>query len=226
MTKTIEDLFVYLATGADVLILLLLLLFFRKCKHEKSLWAIFAYCFLSIAINHFIDVFYKNNFKYFFYALYTVIEFFTFTYLIWQEIKSQRFKKIMIVISILFLTFIVLYYSLEKYRIIDSIPIGLETILVLIGCFYYLFEQMNDTNNLFIYSKYQFWIISGIMIYLAGCFFIYIFGSQLDKEFLVKYWFLTNIFYIIKNIFFCTAILLYVRHRRNPLAQKIQPYLN
>ena len=67
---------------------------------------------------------------------------------------------------------------------------------------------MNDTTNLFIYSKYQFWIILGMMIYLAGSFFIYIFANQLAPKDVAKYWFFTNIFYIIKNIFFSIAIIL------------------
>jgi hypothetical protein len=226
MTSNIEDLFVYLATGADALIPLLVLLFFKKCKNQKSLWVIFTYCILSIVINYFIDIFYNNHFKYFFYALYTVVEFFSFSYILRLEIKNPFFRKILLGSALFFLLFITVYYSLEKYRNIDSVPIGIETILILVGCFYYLYEQMNDTKNLFIYSKYQFWLISGIMIYLSGCFFIYIFGSQLDNEFLVKYWFLTNIFFIIKNIFFCIAILLHVRHQRNPVVRRIQTYLN
>jgi hypothetical protein len=67
---------------------------------------------------------------------------------------------------------------------------------------------MKDTENLFIYSRFSFWIILGMMIYLAGSFFIYIFATQfyLDEKTLAKYWIFTNIFSILKNIFFTIAI--------------------
>lgn len=65
---------------------------------------------------------------------------------------------------------------------------------------------MQDTTNLFIYSRYSFWIVLGIMLYLAGSFFIYIYSSQLPTKEIAKYWIFTNIFSILKNVFFAIAI--------------------
>jgi hypothetical protein len=65
---------------------------------------------------------------------------------------------------------------------------------------------MNDTFTLFIYTKPAFWVILGIVLYLAGSFFVYIFASYLTEDELAKYWVITNIFSILKNIFFCIAI--------------------
>jgi hypothetical protein len=90
---------------------------------------------------------------------------------------------------------------------IDSIPIGVETIIILIFSFYYLYERMNDTTTLFIYNTYQFWIVLAIVLYLAGSFFIYIFASYLrNNDEISKYWIITNIFSILKNIFFAIAV--------------------
>lgn len=130
----------------------------------------------------------------------------------------------MIAASIAFTVFLVFYYFNAKYRSVDSVPIGIQTILILIYAFYYFFEQMNNTSNLFIYSRYPFWIITGIMIYLAGSFFIYIFANQIDKKFLLNYWFLTNIFYSLKNLLFALGILFNVNQKKKSL--KIRPYLN
>jgi hypothetical protein len=91
-------------------------------------------------------------------------------------------------------------------RGIDSIPIGVEAICILIFAFYYLYEQMKDVSTLFIYGRYHFWIVLGMMIYLAGSFFIYIYASQLPEKLVAQYWIFTNIFSIIKNIFFTIAI--------------------
>ena len=70
-------------------------------------------------------------------------------------------------------------------------------------------EQMNDTETLFIYSKFAFWIVLGMMIYLAGGFFIYIFTNQLNTNDIMKYWVFTNICGILRNVFFAIAIITY-----------------
>jgi uncharacterized membrane protein YedE/YeeE len=80
---------------------------------------------------------------------------------------------------------------------------------------------MNNTDNLFIYNKYEFWVIIGFLIYLAGSFFIYIYANQLDPKFIYNYWFLTNIFYIIKNVLFAIGIHTYVKNDRKNMSIKI-----
>lgn len=86
---------------------------------------------------------------------------------------------------------------------------------------------MNDPGSLFIYNKYPFWIIAGLMIYLAGCFFIYIFAYQVDQNVLNQYWLLTNVFTIIRNLLVIIAILIFVKQQKNPSPEKhLYPYLN
>lgn len=224
MTKTIEDLFFYLATGADILIVLLFLVFFKKTKDDKGITCIAVYCFLFLLINYLAD-FVLPNFVHFFYSLFTYVEYSAFSYFLWLNTKHPVFKRLISYISIIFLILLTFYYFTTPFRSLDSVPIGVETIIILVFCFYYLYEQMNDTSNLFIYNKYQFWVITGMMIYLAGSFFIYIFANQLDTKFLQKYWFLTLVFYVIKNIFFAIGFLLNTKPKNNSNAE-LKPYLN
>jgi voltage-gated potassium channel Kch len=121
-------------------------------------------------------------------------------------ISNSFFKKIIIGTSILFSLFIIIYNLETKVAGIDSIPIGIEAILILIFSFYYFYEQMKDVSTLFIYGRFHFWIVLGMMIYLAGSFFIYIYASQLETHEVAKYWIFTNIFSIIKSILFTIAI--------------------
>jgi hypothetical protein len=86
---------------------------------------------------------------------------------------------------------------------------------------------MNEMNTQVIYGKYQFWIVLGIMIYLAGSFFIYVFASQVDRRTLNEFWYLTNVFYILKNILFATGIIIFFNQKKNsPPAPEFRPYLN
>ncbi len=143
----------------------------------------------------------------FLYSSFTFFEYALFSYILYLLIKDRQFKKIIVITSISFSTFLIIYNFTVNVRGIDSIPIGIETILILIFSFYFLYEQMKDVSNLFIYNSHPFWIVVGMMIYLAGSFFIYIYASQLPTKEIAKYWIFTNIFSIIKNILFTIALI-------------------
>ena len=160
----------------------------------------------------------------FIYSSYTFFEYNLFAFALYSMIKSTGFRKIIVYLSILFSIFLIFYNINVKQRGIDSIPIGIETILVLFFSFYHFYEQMNDTQNLFIYSRYTFWIVIGMMVYLAGSFFIYIYAAQLTQAELAKYWIFTNIFSIVKNIFFTIAILVHVNQSKS--SRKSPPPMN
>jgi len=207
-TKTIENLFNYLAFYSDLLPFLLFLIFFKRSKSNRVLWLIFLYSVYDFLTN--IGLLYLTHkpSRVFLYSSYTFFEYFLFTSSLYLMIKNIGFKKFIIGISVCFTIFIISYNVLVKVKGIDSIPIGVEAILIIVFSFYYLYEQMKDTESLFVYSRYSFWIVLGMMLYLAGSFFIYIYASQLAPTEVGKYWIFTNIFSILKNIFFTIAIFL------------------
>jgi hypothetical protein len=213
MTKTIENLFVYLLFLTDILYVFLYFISINKNKSEKGLTALVIYCILDLVVNYMAEVA-PRPYVFISYAVFTTLEYTLFAYILWQFVANNTIRKIISLISVAYIIFLAGYYLTSKPRSIDSIPIGIETILLLLYSFYYLYEQMNNTANLFIYNKYQFWIVTGIMIYLSGSFFIYIFANQIDKGFLIRYWFLTNAFYVIKNVFFAIGILIHMKQRK------------
>lgn len=129
---------------------------------------------------------------------------------------------------ILFTLFISVYFFSVEFDYIDSVPIGVETILVITFSIVFLYEQVNKPTIQFIYNKYEFWVIVGFLIYLAGSFFIYIYANQIPSEEIEKVWFVTYIFNIIKNILFSIAVLVHVKERKNPpsVHRHPQPFLN
>lgn len=164
--------------------------------------------------------------KVFLYSSFTFFEYLLFAACLFNIIKNRGFRKFIIVASVLFSSFLIFYNLTVKLVAIDSIPIGIETILILIFSFYYFYEQMQDTTNLFIYNKPSFWVILGMVLYLAGSFFIYIYSSQLKVQSEVdKYWIFTNIFSILKNIFFTIAIIVNANQsvKKTPKKYKLYP---
>lgn len=148
------------------------------------------------------------------YAGYTFLEYAAFSYFIFLHIGNKKFKKIQLALSVLFFVFITVYSQAANFKRIDSIPIGVEAILIITFACYYLYEEMKDSTTLFIYLKPTFWIVFGIILYLAGSFFIYIYAGTLSKIEGQKYWYITNIFSIIKNVFFSVAILLHAKSQK------------
>jgi hypothetical protein len=137
--------------------------------------------------------------------------------------STRRWLKI---IAIIFSVSSLVYYyytyfilSLDPW--LDSVPIGIETISIFIFAFFYFFEQLNDTESLFVYSKPSFWAIIGVILYLAGSFFVYISANQIDSKDLGKYWIITNISSIMKNVLFCVTI--YIQTNQN-INKKFKSY--
>jgi hypothetical protein len=179
------------------------------------LWVIFFYGIINFLINILqYKEFFSPQIDFFFFAAFTFFEYLFFTYFLYLEIKSKTFKRILAYTSCLFILFLLFYNLNAEVRGIDSVPIGIETILIMLFSFRYLYEQMNDTTTLFVYSKPSFWIILGFLIYLSGSFFIYIFANQSREA--IKFWYLTNVFSILKTVLFSIAILLNKKTKSKP----------
>jgi hypothetical protein len=228
MAKTIEDLFFYLVSFFDLLVILLLIIFNKKIKGNTIFGLILGYCLLNSSCNIIPKYLLPTDFYYPILVFFTATEYLIFAYLFSLLLKNKKFQKAILILSILFLFVVILNYNSGKSQAIDSLPIGIETILILIYSFYFLYEQMNIVDDSFIYNRFQFWIVIGLMVYLGGSFFIYIFANTVDDKILDSYWFLTYVFYIIKNIFFIIAMVLHLKETKLKRTQihRLQPYLN
>jgi hypothetical protein len=227
MTKTIENLSFYLIYVFDLLIIIQVLFLFSKKIDRKILWLLFVYCVVNSSCNLIQTLFtFRHSGEYLILLGFTLIEYFILALFFVLITNNKKFHKVIYLFSSLFLVIVLLNYDSGKSQSIDSVPIGVETILVLIYSFYYLYEQMNIIDNSFIYNRYHFWMVIGVMTYLGGSFFIYIFTNQARSEVLDDYWFLTYIFYIVKNIFFFIGLSIYSKPTIESTHKKLKPYLN
>jgi hypothetical protein len=226
MAKTIEDLFFGLAFATDAFIILQLLFIYKRTQKLNYLWILLAYTIINLLINSLVD-FLDRGIVETVYACFTLIEYTLFAFFIRSITTNTFFRKLIVVLSVLFCLLLPVYYTNFKQRIVvDSVPIGCETILVLLFAFYYFYEQMNDIENHYIYNRFHFWIVTGIILYLAGSFFIYISANHIDKQIVYKYWFLTYIFYVIKNALFITGISIYNIQNKHKQQSNLYPSLN
>ena len=148
-----------------------------------------------------------------------VVSFVSFLHLL---IEKKQAKKALVITTLVFAFIYIGITLLVKDNIIDSIQIGIETIIILIFSFYYLYERMNDTSTLFIYNTYPFWVILGMVLYLSGSFFVYIFADSLSLADREKFWIIPNIFSIIKSILFVIAIIIHATPKKNTLITDLE----
>ena len=156
---------------------------------------------------------------------FTFTEFCCFALFFWLNLTKPFAKKLLIFSSALFLAVFAIDLTSTNFRVINSLSIGIETIIILCFSFYLLFELINNQKVLFVHMDYRFWIILGILLYLSGSFFIYILADQIVREQLFSMWFITYIFYIIKGFFFTISILIYKRQSIKDNTGNNIPYL-
>lgn len=144
-----------------------------------------------------------------YYSGYTLIEYLSFAFIFWIIIKNKNFRKFILFLSFLFIVFQIIYYSTVNFKRLDSVPVGLETIIVFIYIIYFLFEEFKNTKNSSLYDNYLFWICIAIMFYLAGSFFFYILANHMDKTEIANYWYLSFNADIIKNILLAISIIIF-----------------
>jgi hypothetical protein len=207
----------------ELLPLLIFLIYLRQSRSETGILLIAAYSTIIFLINFVMLHWSKIPLLY---DSFTLIECLFFCAFLHSQLKNKNSKKILrlscAVFTVCYIAFTIYTKSATDTSsiptnqvVMDSIPIGVETILLLSFSFYFLYERTKDTTTLFIYNTYQFWVILGIVLYLAGSFFIYIFCNYLSPSEVRKYWVVTNCFSILRSLFFVLAIIYNSKPPRN-----------
>ncbi len=202
--QIIEKLFYYIVTYS-YLILPLTYLIIRPRRRESLLIGIYgvvAFCML-LAYEKFLP----RHLRPAYFSTYTAIEYCFFSYFIFLNILSKTYRRTIIVASILFIGFQIIYFFTGSFRRVDSIPIGVETILLIIFITFLFHEYFKNLKPGIVSSNPSFWIAVGILIYLGGSFFFNILVEHIDdKDQLMIYLNLSYIPETIKNVFFSIAI--------------------
>lgn len=162
-----------------------------------------------------------------YFTLYTFIEYCFFASVLYMNIENKKFRILIRLLSLCFFCFQIFYYinTGNNVKPIDTIPIGFEAILILVYSFYFFFEQLKKISSL-IYENFFFWSSIGMVLYLAGTFFIYILSNNISSKELHNYWFITYAFDIIKNTFFVISLFTFLGQRKKNTKTNILPSYN
>lgn len=209
----ILEIIIYTGIFSHLLPLVFFLLF-KKDSKEKSLRVVFfyvLYCVFNEAITYYLHVVRDNDTILIFFALFTVAELSFFCLFYYYILSNDKVKRFIFPIWLCFILFsLVDFFLINKMTGFDSFTSGLQCILIIGMCIYYLFQQIRGSTNLQIYSTSNFWIIITFLIYMSGVFFLYILAENMldNKSFRTMYVYINSIFNILKNILLSIAMLM------------------
>lgn len=139
-----------------------------------------------------------------------------FSTAIFSLLTTANLKKIILGIIPIFLAFsLIQYIKSNPEDEIDSLSISVEYIIIIIFCILYFYEEINIPQATFIYSTKAFWLITGILIYSTGTFFLFLFSDNLTDEEWNKWSIINSVFTILKNA--CFGIAVTIKHTPDPL---------
>ncbi len=190
-------------------------LLFKRNSKERTIWVIVfyvLYCNLNELLAYYL---YQNHINididFVLLALFTVIEFTFFCVYYYYALQTRFIKKALPIIFGMFIIFaFVDFFLINRMNKFDSFTAGVESIIIILLCIYYLVVQIKGSNSLFVYSSSNFWIIITFLIYLSGTFFLYIMTENMikSKSFRHQYVVINSVFNILKNILLSIAMLM------------------
>lgn len=185
-------------------------LIFLKRNNERKLWVVFIYVALSFLTDSTLSELPPNSpMKFYVFSFFTVMEYTLVSLFLYFSFKSKRIKQIIVGAAPVFIL-LVLYYLFNKNKSnnFDAIPASLESILIIVFCVCFFFEQIRDMEVSFVYSSKTFWIVVAILIYMSATFFLFISTQYFTQEERKAYWFINYISNIIKNALLAVAFII------------------
>lgn len=157
-----------------------------------------------------------------FLSAYTVIEFLLFATFMTLILKSKIIKLLIFLVALAFIVVAVIAYLKYSDADFDSLSASLESILVIVICLFFFFDQLNRPEPQLLYTNANFWFTIGFMIYLSGNFFLFLQAEVLSEKTRDNYWAINSICNILKNI--CFAIAFYIRKNDTNISNLDIPY--
>ena len=200
----------YIGILAPLLPLIFFFLF-KLNSSEKTLRVILfyiIYCIINEGLSFYLQRIQAINFAWLLYS-FTVIEYSFFCYFIYIVLPHNFIKKMIPFFWVSFIAFAsVDYIFYNSGNEFGSFEVGVESILIILLCAYYLFYQVKSSNTLLVYSTFNFWVVIAFFLYFSGTFFLYLFTDKMARnpEFQKLYFIINIVVNIMKNVLLCVAM--------------------
>jgi len=191
--------------------LLIILFLFKRIRINVTISILAIYLIVFFTLNFYFKetklLLGRSNY----YFAYTLLEYLSLSGLLWLCVRGRRIRIYIAILSAMFVIFLIFFYASVKMARVDSVPIGIESILLMTYIVFYFFNEFKTITNENVYDRPTFWIAIGVFIYIGATFFLNILGNSLAKEDFNKYYYYSYFGDILKNIFFAIAIIFFAK---------------
>jgi hypothetical protein len=180
--------------------------FLPRNKH-KGLQVIFIYCLISFGTEILAPLLKKVFDINVFYTLatFTIIEYSLLTIFLYRSIDDRRLRYVPVIGSLVFFPVAIINFLQGRITNFDSTTASVEAILIIIYSILFLYGQIKDPAILFVYNTKKFWVVGAFFLYFSSTLFLFVYAATLTKQEQHNYWYINDLFDIIKNILFCIA---------------------
>jgi len=195
---------------------------------NRRFYAILLYCILSLLTDlsfKYLHLRVHPDLQFFILSSFTILEYSLFSFFIYCSLINKILRLTVMFASILFISFCIIYYNRDRLNIFDSLPASLESLIIIVFCLFYFYEQISIPTVSIIYSNSTFWVIIGILFYLSGTLFLFLYVASLPKTQVFNHWYITNVFNILIKILFTIAFSLNKDDLPEKLPMKRQSYI-
>jgi hypothetical protein len=214
MLKIIE----FLLDWSEVWALLIPVAILLRKKQPKILRPVVWYVWAALVINIVIDLTWKlrtvlppaYNSNNYLYNLHSVVRFFLFGAFftgLKQPFLIRLKKTIPILYGIFLLVNFGFFENFFNYWLFSSRLLSVEAILIMFYAMQYYMFKIKESMDVFSF-KPDFWIVTGVGIYMSINFFIFLLYNELTlrmQNFAINLWNVHNISFIIFNLFLAKA---------------------
>lgn len=154
------------------------------------------------------------------FASFNIVQFTLFSLFFYLSLREKKFKYIPIVGAVVFYAIAFRNFTDRSF---DSFSLALGSLFIIPYCILLLYEQIRDTDIVFVYNNKRFWVIVAFFLYFSGTLFLYIYISTLPEKQRPNYWQINNFFEILKNILFCVAFIMKKKPSQSYLTDNLEP---
>ncbi len=169
----------------------------EKSSYLRILSIYLIYCILSDLIFSKLSIKYFNT-EIYAYRAFTIVEYFSLSFILRKFLLKKAYIKATVIFDYLFLVILLIDFYTNSFQNFDSMPTGIESVLILIISILVLLEKINNTELNFDISTS---LPIGLILYFSGTFFLFILSQRnfSDNNFSETYAYLVAIFNILKN---------------------------
>ena len=139
---------------------------------------------------------------------FTIVQYVCLSVVFYLAFSSQAIRKGIVAALICFTAFALLnLFFLQGIRQLNSWSLGLANLLLMLVALLFYYELFKEGKVQRLERYPMFWVASAVLLYAAGCFFLFIFSNYAlaeSKELLYAQWSIHSVINIVANL--CYAI--------------------